>query len=102
MYYITLKTQCELDDTDFQEIYDLLDESFEIGTVLTFDAEGNKIETIATMTTTDDGFEYDYDVANKVEVNVGNSIVETLGTILDCDFELDAPIIKEEGVSYED
>jgi len=101
MYYITLTTQCELDDTQFQEIHDLLDESFSIGNVLTFDPEGNKIETVATMTTKEDGFEYEYDVHNKVQVEVGNTIVNTLSEMLECDFELDAPIIKEEGVDYE-
>ena len=102
MYYITLTTQCELTDDEFQEVFGLLDNSFDVGTVLTFSEDGSKIETVATMTTKKDGFEYEYDVNNKIPVEEGNSIVEALDELLECDFELDAPIIKEEGVNYED
>ncbi len=101
MYYITLTTQCELSDDEFQEIYGILDNSFDVLSVLTFAEDGSKIETVATMTTKESSFEYEYDVANKLCVDEGNTIVSSIAKLLQCDFELDAPIIKEEGC-YED
>lgn len=102
MYYITLKTQKELTDDEFQEIYGILDGTFDVLSVLTFAEDGSKIETVATMSTKEDCCEYEYDVANKLCVEEGNNIVNTISELLDCDFELDAPIIKEEGQCYED
>jgi len=101
MYYITLTSQCELSDDEFQEAYSILDNSFDVGSVLTFAEDGSKITTVATMTTKEDSFEYEFDVTNKVPVEEGNDIVAKLTELLECDFELDAPIIKEEGINYE-
>ena len=99
--YVTLKTQGELGEDLFMEIYELFDEVFEVTKVLTFDEDGNKIETVATMDLLDDdpdyGALYEFDVARKIELNDGNQLVADLDAILKYDFELDAPIMKKEG-----
>lgn len=98
MYYVTLKTQGELDDDQFQEVFALLDSVFDITKVLTFDAEGNKIETVATMDYIDEedfGAEYEFDVAHKISYTEGDNLISQLDEVLKYDFELDAPITKE-------
>ena len=95
MYFITLTTDAELTDDEFQEVFGLLDNSFDVGTVLTFSEDGEKIETVATMTMKDDKYEYSFDVANKIETAEGDNIVSTIAKLLACDFELDAPILED-------
>jgi len=101
MYGLTLTSECELDDEQFTEVFTLLDNLFKIRQVLTFDEKGNKITTIATLEETEDGFEYEYDIQDKVCAEKADETVKQLANLLDCDFELDAPIIKEEGMSCE-
>lgn len=101
MYGLTLTTDRELNDEEFAEVFTLLDNLFQIRQVLTFDEKGNKINTIATLEETDDGYEYEYDIQDKVCAEAADKVVTQLAELLDGDFELDAPIIKEEGMSCE-
>ena len=96
MYFITLTTDEELTDDEFQEVFGLLDNSFDVGTVLTFSADGEKIETVATMSTKHDKYLYEFDVANKIATTEGDNVVLSLAKVVACDFELDAPIIEDE------
>ena len=95
MYHLTLKTRGELDDDQFQEVFSILDSRFVITKVLTFDEEGNKIYTIAVMDEHEDGCEYEFDVSRRIEVAEGDELMLQLEEILVDDFELDAPISKE-------
>lgn len=97
--YVTVKTRGELDDDQFQEIFALIDNAFEVTKVLTFSEEGDKIETVAVMDYIDEdpyGAEYEFDVSRRIGVEEGNALMQELGEILKYDFELDAPISKDD------
>jgi hypothetical protein len=67
--------------------------------VLTFDDEGNRIETVATLDYLSDkddyGVEYEFDVNKKLTVEEGEQLMDALNQVLKYDYELDLPIDKD-------
>jgi hypothetical protein len=92
MFILLLKVESELEKETFEQVLEILDNTFDIQGVMSFTSEGEEIETVANASETNDGITYEFDCENKVTIAEGDRVIKELENLIQGDFELDGPL----------